>query len=170
MDLKSYIRVVKNFPKPGIEFLDITTLLESPKAFSYAIELLIQKLKEADYDKIAALDARGFIFAAVIAEKLQKPLVLIRKHGKLPHDTAQVSYQLEYGADIIEVHKSSIDPGDRIALVDDLIATGGTIKAACELMEQRKAEVVSINVLMTLDYLPYQERLANYLINSVLRY
>ena len=136
MDLLKAIRTIPNFPKEGIEFFDITSVLKDPEAFSEVIDRMYTSLKDKDIDVICALEARGFVFAAPLALKLGKSLALIRKKGKLPGETISASYSLEYGTAEIEMHTDSVEKGQKVVLVDDLLATGGTINAAMELVEK----------------------------------
>jgi len=161
-DLKSTIRTVPNWPKPGIMFRDITTLLENPKAFSYCIEKFKEKYANSNITKIAGIESRGFIFGAVLARDLGLPFVLIRKKGKLPSETVSQGYELEYGTDTIEVHKDAINEGDNVLIVDDLLATGGTMKAACLLVEKLQGKVVSCAFVVDLPDLKGSEKLSNY--------
>ena len=135
MDLKKYIRSIPNYPKKGILFRDITTLIKSPEAFNYTIDKIIEISKKVDFDKISAIESRGFIFASVVSYVLKKPLVLLRKKNKLPADRHSVDFKLEYGEATIEVHKDSINKDEKILVIDDLIATGGTAEAAAKLIE-----------------------------------
>jgi adenine phosphoribosyltransferase len=150
MNLKRYIRSIKDYPKKGIIFRDVTTLIENPKSFNFTIQKMNKICKKFKFNKIAAIEARGFLFASVLAHLNKKPLVLIRKKGKLPHKTFSKSFQLEYGTDKIEVHKSSINKNDQFLLIDDLIATGGTINAAIDLITKAKANVVGSIFLIDL--------------------
>lgn len=170
MDLKSKIRTVENFPKPGISFKDITTLLQEPEAFKYSIDALIKIADEYDYDVIIGPEARGFIFSAPMAYAAQKPLVLVRKPGKLPSETESHEYALEYGTDTLEVHRDAIKKGDKVLIVDDLLATGGTTKAVAELVEKLGAEVSAVIFLIELTFLPGRELLSNYPVRTVLEY
>ena len=135
MNLKKYIRSISDYPKKGILFRDITTLIKDPEAFNYSIDQIIKISKSIDFDKIAAIESRGFIFASVVSYILNKPLILFRKKNKLPAERHTVDFQLEYGSATIEVHKDSISKGERILIIDDLIATGGTAEAAAKLVE-----------------------------------
>ncbi len=135
MDLKQHIRDIPDFPRPGILFRDITPLLSSPEAFRHVIETFASLYKASDVDAVAGIEARGFLFAAPLALHLDRPLVPIRKEGKLPFETTSVKYVLEYGESAVEVHTDAISPGQRVLIVDDLIATGGTIAAAARLVE-----------------------------------
>ncbi len=142
MDLKTVIRTIPDYPKPGIMFRDITTLLTDPRGFRRAIDELVQPLAGAKIDKVAGIEARGFILGGAIAHQLSVGFVPVRKKGKLPHKTISESYELEYGTDEVEIHTDSVEPGGRILLVDGLIATGGTATAAIRLMERAGAEIV----------------------------
>lgn len=170
MDLKSKIRTVEDFPKEGISFKDITTLLQDPEAFEYAINELVKIAEKHDYDVIIGPEARGFIFSAPMSYKAKKPLVLVRKPGKLPFDTVQHEYALEYGTDTLEIHKDAIKPGDKVLIVDDLLATGGTTKATAELVEKLGAEVASIVFLIELTFLNGRETLSNYPVETLIEY
>lgn len=170
MDLKSKIRTVENFPKEGISFKDITTLLQDPEAFKYAIDQLVKIADEYDYDVIIGPEARGFIFSAPMSVAAQKPFVLVRKPGKLPSETVRYEYDLEYGTDALEIHKDAIKKGDKVLIVDDLLATGGTTKAVAELIEQLGAEVAAVLFLIELTFLDGREVLGNYNVRTVLEY
>jgi adenine phosphoribosyltransferase len=170
MDLKEKIRTVEDFPKPGISFKDITTLLQEPQAFKVAVDQLIEIANEYDYDVIIGPEARGFIFSAPMAYAASKPLVLVRKPGKLPFDTVTYEYDLEYGKDALEIHKDAIKPGDRVLIVDDLLATGGTTRAVAELVEQLGAKVSAIIFLIELSFLPGRETLKDYTVRHLISY
>lgn len=161
-DLKSTIRTVANWPKPGVMFRDITTLLENPAAFSYAMQKFKEQYQGKKIDKIAGIESRGFIFGAVLARELGLPFVLIRKKGKLPHETVAQEYSLEYGTDSIEIHKSSINPGDNVLIIDDLLATAGTMIAACKLVEKLEGKVMGVAFVIDLPDLGGMEKLAGY--------
>jgi len=135
MDLKDYIRSIPDYPKKGILFRDITTLIKHEKAFASCIDQIVERSKNFKVDKIAAVEARGFVFASAVSYVLKKPFVLLRKKNKLPADTHSVDFQLEYGTATIEVHKDSINEGDSVLIIDDLVATGGTAEAASKLIE-----------------------------------
>ena len=143
MDLKKYIRSVKDYPKKGILFRDITTLIKNPAAFNYAIDKIIEISKKIEFDKISAIESRGFIFASTISYLTNKPLILLRKKNKLPAERHSVDFHLEYGEATIEVHKDSIDIGDKVLIIDDLIATGGTAEAAAKLVEMSGGNVAA---------------------------
>ena len=154
MNLKKYIRSIPNYPKKGILFRDITSLLEHKKAFQFAIQKMKEISKKIPHTKIAAIESRGFIFASALAYLNKKPLVLLRKKGKLPGTTISQKFKLEYGIDIIEVHKSSLSKKDKVIIVDDLIATGGTALAAAKLVAKCKAKVSAFIFLIDLFDLP----------------
>tara|TARA_B100001029_G_scaffold164762_1_gene155887 strand:+ start:347 stop:874 length:528 start_codon:yes stop_codon:yes gene_type:complete len=135
MDLKEYIRSIPDYPKKGILFRDITTLIKDEKAFGKTIDLIVQKSKQFKVDKIAAIESRGFVFASAVSYILNKPFIMLRKKNKLPSDTHSVEFELEYGKATIEVHKDSIAKGDNVLIIDDLIATGGTAEAAAKLVK-----------------------------------
>ena len=141
MDLKDYIRSIPDYPKKGILFRDITTLIKDEKAFTETINQIIEKSKKFNFDKIAAIESRGFVFASAVSYLLRKPFIMLRKKNKLPADTYSVDFELEYGTATMEVHKDSIDENDNILLIDDLIATGGTAEAAAKLVEVSKGKV-----------------------------
>jgi len=170
MDLKQKIRTVEDFPKPGISFKDITTLLQDPQAYKYAIDQLVEIAEEYDYDIIVGPEARGFIFSASMAYATSKPFVLVRKPGKLPSETVKYEYELEYGTDALEVHKDAIKPGDKVLIVDDLLATGGTTKAVAELIEQLGAEVAAVLFLIELSFLDGRDKLSKYKVRNLLEY
>ncbi|MCL1859183.1 MAG: adenine phosphoribosyltransferase [Oscillospiraceae bacterium] len=169
MDIKSKIRHIKNFPKPGIDFLDITPLLLDKDTFKYIINKLSEVLKEIDFDIIACSEARGFIFGAPVAYALNKGFVPIRKKDKLPGDKISVKYDLEYGFDILEMHSDAIKPGQKVVIVDDILATGGTIAANVKLIEKLGGEVVKILFLIELGFLNGREKLQGYDICSLIK-
>lgn len=169
-ELKDYVRTIPDFPEEGIMFRDITTVIESPEGFSLAIKALEKLLEGVEYDYIAGLESRGFIFGSPIAVDMNKGMVLIRKKGKLPCETVSQQYELEYGTAEIEIHKDSIKPGDKVVIVDDLIATGGTVEAAAKLIEKLGGKVVKIIFLMELKGLNGREKLKDYDVESVIAY
>lgn len=158
--LEQVIRTVQDFPKKGICYYDITSILLDPKAFSHCIEAMVSLYKDRDLKGVAAVEARGFLFAAPFAEKLGIPLILIRKKGKLPGETIEREFALEYGTDTIQIHKHDIVPGDSLVIVDDLIATGGTIKAAVDLLTESGAIVEDVFSVIGLPFLGFRELLA----------
>lgn len=170
MELQNYIRNVQDFPKPGIDFKDITPLLNSPEATKACLDQLLAMVGNQKIDKVVGIESRGFFFATLLAQKLNAGFVPIRKPGKLPHTTIKRSYALEYGDDHIEMHIDAIEKGDLVLLHDDVLATGGTAKAACELIEQLGGKIVQCNFLMELQFLNGREKIANYEVHSVLKY
>ena len=161
-DLKEYVRSIPGFPKPGIIFRDITTLINDADGFHQAIDDMCDKVKDIDFDVIAGAEARGFIFGAAMAYKMHKPLVLIRKKGKLPTRVITQEYELEYGTGTLEMHIDSFKPGAKVLIVDDLLATGGTTKAITQLVEKTGGVVAGISVLIELVDLKGRERLTDY--------
>ena len=147
MDLKKHIRSIPDYPKKGILFRDITTLIKDADAFKYANDKIIETAKKIDFDKVAAIESRGFVFASTISYLLKKPFILLRKKNKLPADVHSVDFELEYGKATIEVHKDSIDEGDSILIIDDLIATGGTALACAELIH-KNFNITKDNILI----------------------
>jgi len=170
MDLRAYIRAVPDFPKPGILFRDITPLLHDPRAFGAAIDQMAEHYRGVPIDAVAAAEARGFIFAAPLALALGVGFVPVRKPGKLPGITHAFHYELEYGSDSLEMHRDGIAPGQRVLLVDDLLATGGTMEACCRLVEKANATVVGCAFLIELVALGGARRLASYHPHSLIRY
>ena len=150
MNLKDYIRSIKDYPKKGILFRDITTLIKNEKAFSKCIDEIIERSKKFQIDKIAAIESRGFVFASAVSYVLKKPFILLRKKNKLPADTHSVDFKLEYGDATMEVHKDSIDENDSVLLIDDLIATGGTAEAAAKLIKISKGKVAGFIFVINL--------------------
>ena len=170
MDLKQIIREVENFPKEGINFKDITTLMQDGEAFKYTIDQFVNELKDKNVDLIVGPEARGFLMGTPVAYALEVGFVPVRKPGKLPHHTEKYEYGLEYGTDVLEIHKDAIKPGQRVAIVDDLLATGGTMEAAANLIEMLGGEVVSMQFLIELEFLNGREKLSKYDVNSLLKY
>lgn len=168
--LKSSIRTIPDFPQPGIQFRDITPILEDGQLFRLAITIFAERYKSRNVEKIAAVDARGFIFAGALSHFLGAGLVLLRKKGKLPFKTHRVDYDLEYGSNTIEMHVDSLKPGERVVLIDDLLATGGTAAAAAQLVEMAKAQIVEIAFLIELVNLSGRARLAKYPIFSAMTF
>lgn len=168
--LEEYVRSIPDFPEPGIIFRDVTSVLQDADGLHMAIDKMQELLADTDFDVLAGAESRGFIFGMPIAYNLHKPFVPIRKKGKLPRETVSVSYDLEYGSAEIEMHKDSIKPGQKVVIVDDLIATGGTIEAAIKLVEQLGGEVVKVVFLMELAGLKGRERLNGYDVASVICY
>ncbi len=168
--LKKYIRDIPDFPKKGIIFKDITTLLKEAGHFKEAIDILGQRYVGKEIDKIVCVDARGFIFGGALAYKLGCGFVPVRKKGKLPFKTISASYSLEYGRDTIEMHEDAIKEGERILIVDDLLATGGTVGAVIDLVNKLKGQIVEIAFLIELEFLKGREKLKNYPVFSVIKY
>ena len=168
--IEEYVRSIPDFPEPGIIFRDVTSILQDADGLKLAIDSMQDCLKDTDVDVIVGTESRGFIFGVPIAYNLHKPFVPVRKKGKLPCETVSRSYDLEYGSATIEMHKDSIKPGHKVAIIDDLIATGGTVEAAIKLVEELGGEVVKVVFLMELAGLKGRERLAGYDVASVIRY
>lgn len=164
------IRKVKDFPKEGILFYDITSILTNPEAFNYCIDSLVEVCREKKYAAIAAVEARGFLFAAPAAAKLGIPLILVRKKGKLPGKTLSKSFSLEYGEDIIQIHIDDVPQGKEVLIVDDLVASGGTLKAAAELFIEAGAIVKDVFCAVGLSFLPYKEVLKDYSVKTLINY
>lgn len=170
IDLKGYIRDILDWPKKGILFRDITPLLADPKAFAAAVDALCADFKKTGIEYVAAVEARGFIFGAAVARKLRIGFVPIRKKGKLPWKTESVSYDLEYGTDTLEVHLDAISNQAKVLMVDDLLATGGTMAAACRLIEKIGGQVAGIVFLVELADLHGREKIADYKVKSIISY
>ncbi len=168
--LEDYVRTIPDFPEKGIMFRDITSVLQDPDGLKMAIDGMQDKLKDCDFDVIAGTESRGFIFGMPVAYNLHKPFVLIRKKGKLPCATVTQTYDLEYGQATIEMHKDAVRPGQKVVIIDDLIATGGTVEAAAKLIEQLGGNVVKMVFLMELAGLNGRDRLKNYDVESVISY
>lgn len=169
-DLDSSIRKVKDFPKPGILFYDITSILIDPEAFNYCIDRMVEIYKNKGITAVAAIESRGFLFASPFANRLKLPILLIRKKGKLPGETYKMSFTLEYGEDTIEIHKEDIKKGMNVLLVDDLIATGGTLAAAIKLIEKGGAHIDSVFSVVGLPFLNYDKTLPEIKINTLINY
>ena len=168
--LEEYVRSIPDFPEPGIIFRDITSILQDADGLKLAIDSMQKCLDDVEFDVVVGTESRGFIFGVPIAYNLHKPFVPVRKKGKLPCETISQSYDLEYGSATIEMHKDSIKPGQKVVLIDDLIATGGTIEAAAKLVEELGGEVVRIIFLMELAGLKGREKLKKYDVRSVICY
>ena len=169
-DLKKYIRSVKDFPKEGIMFRDITTLLKDPVPLKLTLQQLFENCNNLDVNKVVGIEARGFIFGAMLAEKLDVGFAPIRKPGKLPSEKEQESYSLEYGTDTIEIHKDAIKPGEKVLIHDDLLATGGTAKAAVNLVEKLGGKVIQLSFIIELSFLNGRRLLPNYDVKSLVNY
>ena len=168
--LEEYVRSIPDFPEEGIIFRDVTSVLQDAEGLHLAIDTMQEKIKDLEFDVVAGPESRGFIFGTPIAYNNRKPFVLIRKKGKLPCETVEISYDLEYGQATIEMHKDSIKPGQKVLIVDDLIATGGTTEAMVRLIEQLGGEVVGIVVLIELAGLKGREKMAGYRLESAICY
>ncbi|MDD2959356.1 MAG: adenine phosphoribosyltransferase [Lachnospiraceae bacterium] len=169
--LEEYVRSIPDFPEPGIIFRDVTSVLQDADGLKLAIDGMMEKVGDAkDVDVIVGTESRGFIFGMPIAYNLHKPFVMVRKKGKLPCETVSMEYELEYGTAEIEMHRDSIKPGQRVVIIDDLIATGGTVEAAIELIEKLGGKVVKVVFLMELGGLRGRDRLQNYDVESVICY
>ena len=168
--IEDYVVSIPDFPEPGIIFRDITSVLQDADGLQLAIDSMQDCLKDIDVDVIAGTESRGFIFGVPIAYNLHKPFVLVRKKGKLPCETVEKEYDLEYGKATIEMHKDSIKPGQKVVIIDDLIATGGTVEACAKMIERLGGEVTRIVFLMELAGLKGREKLAKYDVKSVIRY
>jgi adenine phosphoribosyltransferase len=170
MDFKSKIRIIEDFPKEGISFKDVTTLVGDGEALKCAIDKLIDYLKDKNIDVIVGPEARGFIFGVPVAYGLGVGFVPVRKKGKLPYDTIEVEYDLEYGSDTLEMHKDAIKPGQKVAVIDDLLATGGTISSVAKLVELVGGEVAAMGFVIELTQLGGKERLNKYDVKSLVEY
>jgi len=170
MKLKNSIRIIEDFPKKGISFKDITTLLQDGDVLKRTIDGIVEYLKDKQVDVIVGPEARGFLFGVPVAYALGAGFVPVRKPGKLPYETLQIEYDLEYGTDKLEIHKDAIKPGQRVAIVDDLLATGGTVAAVTKLIEQMGGDVISLNFVIELTDLNGKERLKGYDIMSLVKY
>jgi adenine phosphoribosyltransferase len=170
LDLARCIRTIPDFPKPGIMFRDITTLLLNPAAFRQSVDMLCAEFKDEKIDKIAAVESRGFTFGAAMAYTMGVGLIIIRKKGKLPHTTVSVSYELEYGTDTLEMHADAITPGERVLIVDDLLATGGTVRAVTELIKKLGGKIVGLGFLVELGDLKGRDKLKGYPVRSLVKF
>ncbi len=170
IDLAALIRDVPDFPRPGILFKDITTLIKDGPAFRYVIDRLVEPYRGAGLDGVAGVEARGFIFAAPIAHALGVGMIPVRKPGKLPWEAVSTAYELEYGSNTLEMHRDALSPGQRILIVDDVLATGGSAAATAELVEMLGAEVAGIAVVVELTFLKGRERLGKYDLRSIVQF
>ncbi|MBN1297640.1 adenine phosphoribosyltransferase [bacterium] len=168
--LTDYIRDIPDFPKPGIVFKDITPLLGNPEAFAQAIDNLVEPFLQMHVTKVVGIEARGFLFAPLLAGKLNAGVVPVRKPGKLPFETERFTYDLEYGTDTIEIHRDAIRPGENVLIVDDLLATGGTVDAARNLVEKLGGRVVGMAFLIELAFLNGRQKLNGYTVHSLIQY
>ncbi len=169
-ELSRAIRDVPDFPEEGVVFKDITTLINDPRLFKEAIDLMAGEFIDSNIDLVVGVDARGFIFSSVLAYILGAGLILVRKEGKLPYKTKKVSYDLEYGNATVEVHEDAVRPGSRILIVDDLLATGGTLGAAVDLVKQQGGDIVAVAVLIELDFLNGRDKLKDTPVFSLIHY
>jgi adenine phosphoribosyltransferase len=169
-DLRAKIREIPDFPKPGILFYDITTLLKDAGAYREAIDLMLDPYRDLGVEAVVGMESRGFIFSGPIAYQLHAGLIPVRKLGKLPAATESVEYALEYGSNTLEIHKDSIRPGQRVLIVDDLLATGGTVRGTIELVERLQGQIVGLAFLVELRFLKGRERLTGYKTTSVIQY
>ncbi|MCK8825227.1 adenine phosphoribosyltransferase [Fuchsiella alkaliacetigena] len=168
MNLREKIRVIEDFPEAGIKFKDITTLLQDPQAYRYVIEQFKERYQDYEIDALVGIEARGFLMGAPLALELDKPFILARKEGKLPAEVVKAEYDLEYGSNVLEMHQDAFTPGDKILVVDDLLATGGTAKATCDLIQKLEGEVVELAFLLELAYLEGRKKLEAYDIYSII--
>ena len=169
-DLRAKIREVPDFPKPGILFYDITTLLKDPDAFREVIDQMADQVKDSAVDLVVGMESRGFIFSAPLAYQLQAGFVPVRKLGKLPAETIEVEYDLEYGTATLEIHKDAIEPGQRVLIVDDLLATGGTVQGTIELVQRLGGEIAGLSFMVELTGLHGREKLGDFQIHALLTY
>lgn len=170
MDLRNYVRDIPDFPVKGIIFRDITPLLKNPRAFQTAVDLLCDAVEKWDFDLIVSPESRGFIFGSTMAYKLGKGFIPVRKPGKLPYTTVSIEYELEYGKEKLEIHSDALDEMKRVVIVDDVMATGGTMNAIAKLVKKMGGNVVGIATLIELTYLKPREKLKDYEIVSLLKY
>ena len=169
-EIEKAIRNIPDFPKPGIQFKDITPVLADPRLFANTIDLLLDGYKPGSVDAIVGIDARGFIFAAAAALKLKAGFIPIRKKGKLPYSTHEQSYDLEYGTNTVAIHTDALQPGHRVLLIDDLLATGGTAQAAAQLVRKNGAQILEISFLIELSFLKGRDKLRDFPIRSLIVY
>ena len=169
-ELRARIREIPDFPKPGILFYDITTVLKDPVAYKESIDLMLAPWRDDKVDLVVGMESRGFIFSAPMAYLLDAGLVPVRKLGKLPAETITVEYALEYGSNPLEIHRDAIQPGQRVLIVDDLLATGGTVRGTIDLVERLQGEVVGLGFLVELEFLKGRDRLQGLRVESVVRY
>jgi adenine phosphoribosyltransferase len=170
MDLKKYIRDIPDFPQKGVLFRDITTLLKESEPFKYVVDKIVDNYRNRGVDKLASVEARGYIFGGVIAYLLNCGFVAVRKPGKLPAETVRMEYILEYGKNVIEIHKDAIIPGERVLVFDDVLATGGTVQATCKLIEKLGGTIVGCAFIGDLTYLNGREKLEGYEVFSLVEY
>lgn len=169
-DLKKYIREVPDFPKPGITFYDITTLILDADGFSLALDRMEDFVSAKDPDLLVGIESRGFIFGAALADRLGLGMALARKAGKLPSEVVFAEYALEYGTDRVELHEDAVKPGKRTVVIDDLLATGGTMKAVCDMIERLGAEIAGISTVVELSFLPWHDKLSRFDVDYLVSY
>ena len=169
-ELRAKIREIPDFPKPGILFYDITTLLKDPVAYRASIDAMLAPYVDQKIDIVVGMESRGFIFSAPMAYQIKAGLVPVRKLGKLPAETISVEYALEYGSNTLEIHRDAIEPGQRVLIVDDLLATGGTVRGTVELVQRLQGEIVGLGFLVELAFLKGRERLDGFTVTSVVQY
>lgn len=170
MNIEKYIREIPDFPKTGVNFKDITPLLANAEATLFCLEQLVALTEDEKIDKVVGIESRGFLFGTLLAKELNAGFVPIRKGGKLPHDTLKQPYALEYGMDALEIHEDAIQKGDKVLLHDDILATGGTARAACQLIEKLGGEIVQCNFLIELEFLKGASKLKSYDVRSLISY
>ena len=170
MNLKDFIRDIPDFPVKGVIFRDITPLLKNPDALNYAVDKLIEKAQKWDFDYIVAPEARGFIFSSILSYKMKKGLIPVRKPGKLPYKTVEITYELEYGTETLQMHADALKEGDKVIIVDDVVATGGTIKAIIDLVESQNAKVQGVLSLIELTFLEPRKKIGNYEFETLIQY
>jgi adenine phosphoribosyltransferase len=170
VDIESYIRDINDFPKPGIVFKDITPLLANPQLFAHVVDRLAAFTSQGESDVVLAPESRGFLLASAVADKLGRPLVVVRKPGKLPYKTVTYSYQLEYGSDTLAIHEDALRKGQRVMIIDDVLATGGTVEACAKLAEKLGGVVSGASFVIELSFLHGRDRLKPYKINALIDY
>lgn len=170
MNLESYIRDVNDFPKKGVLFKDITPLLASPKATKLAVDIFVKALNSVKIDKVVGMESRGFLLGILLAQELNAGFVPVRKPGKLPYEKLSQTYNLEYATDTLEIHKDAIEKGEKVLIHDDVLATGGTAAATCQLVERLGGKIVQINFLIELGFLEGIKKLSSYQVTSLLKY
>jgi|TARA_B110000967_G_scaffold102732_1_gene105410 adenine phosphoribosyltransferase len=168
--LKSYIRDVPNFPKKGIHFKDITSLLKSPEGVALCLESLLSQLQTIKVDKVVAIEARGFFFGMLLAQALKVPFIPVRKSGKLPRKVVAQAYDLEYGSDVLEMHEDAIQKGDKVLIHDDVLATGGTVKAVCKMIESAGGQIVQCNFIIKINFLEGTKKIDTYPVFAAVSY
>lgn len=170
MNLKDFILDIPDFPKPGVLFRDITPIFMNPSAFAYSVEWYKERVLESGANKIVAVESRGFLFSAPVAYACQLPLAIVRKRNKLPREKASINYQLEYGEEVLEIHIDAISSGDKVVIIDDVLATGGTVNAVIDLIQGLGAEIKAAIFLIELEYLQGRSKMNNIAVESLIRY